>query len=188
MDKSLIQKHNFEAAKSNIEEFSKNLPANPSFQRVEVDGGLFGWGDHKVTGYEMNKFMGSVQDKLIDVNSSLRGIIGEFKEVYKALDALDNEYISGILKSIEEAEDASNQALSAQKDVDVTVRNLKKTVEGLIHLKESVSELSESVDDLQKQKRIEDKVMRRNKTCFIVSIVAIVITLVNVALLFSKIL
>lgn len=188
MDKSLIQKHNFEIAKSNIEEFSKKLPANPSFRRVDENGWFLGFTEHNVTGNEMNRFIGEVQSKLIDVNNTLRGAIGEFKEVYNALDALDNEYISGILKSIEEAENASNQALSAQKDVDVTVRNLKKTVEGLIHLKESVSELSESVDDLQKQKRIEDKVMRRNKTCFIVSIVAIVVTLVNVALLFSKIL
>lgn len=188
MDKSLIQTHNFEVAKSNIEEFSKKLPANPSFRRVDENGWFLGFTEHNVTGYEMNRFIGEVQSKLIDVNNTLRGAIGEFKEVYNALDALDKEYISGILKSVEEAETASDQALRAQKGLEVTVSNLERTVVSLVKLKESVSGLSASVDDLQKQKRIEDKVVRRNKTCFIVSIIAIVITLVNVALLFSKIL
>ncbi len=104
---TLIKKHNFEVAKSNIERFSRNLPSDPSFDRVEVDGGLFGLGDHKVTGSEMNAFIGVVQNKLISVNSSLKSIIEEFKDVYNAFDYLDAEYISGIISSIESAEEAS---------------------------------------------------------------------------------
>ena len=88
MDKALIKRHNFEVSKKNIETFSKKLPSTPAFDRVEVDGGLFGWGDHKVTGTEMNNFIGKVQDKLISVNSSLKSIISEFREVYKAFDYL----------------------------------------------------------------------------------------------------
>ena len=65
MDKALIKRHNFEVSKKNIETFSNSLPSNPAFDRVEVDGGLFGWGDHKVTGTEMKKCMDKVQDKLI---------------------------------------------------------------------------------------------------------------------------
>ena len=49
MDKALIKRHNFEVSKKNIETFSNSLPSNPAFDRVEVDGGLFGLGDHKVT-------------------------------------------------------------------------------------------------------------------------------------------
>ena len=63
MDKTLIKRHNFEVSKENIEKFSKKLPSNPAFDIVEVDGGLFGWGNHKVTGTEMNNFIGKVQDK-----------------------------------------------------------------------------------------------------------------------------
>ena len=146
MNKALIKKHNFEVAKRKIEKFSKNLPSNPSFNRVEVDGGLFGWGDHKVTGSEMNNFIGVVQDKLISVNSSLRNIISEFKEVYNAFDILDKEYINGILGSVESAENASMQALKAQDDIKTTVDNLKKTVVGLVSLKMTVERIEEKVN------------------------------------------
>ena len=56
----------------------------------------------------------------------MRSIISEFKEVYKAFDYLDGEYINGIIGSIESAEEASKQALKAQSDIQNTVENLKK--------------------------------------------------------------
>lgn len=100
MNDAIIKKHNFGTAKNQIQEFSRRLPANPRFEEVEEDGGLFGWFDHNVTGKEMNKFMGKVQDKLISVNSSLRGVIKEFGEIYKALDYLDNDYINRVSSSL----------------------------------------------------------------------------------------
>ena len=146
MSKTLIKKHNFEIAKREIERFSRNLPSNPSFERVEVDGGLFGWGDHKVTGTEMNQFIGVVQNKLISVNTSLRSIIGEFKQVYNAFDFLDGEYINGIIGSVECAEEASKQALTAQADIKTTVENLKKTVIGLVDLKKTVERIENTLN------------------------------------------
>lgn len=142
---TLIKKHNFEVAKNNIERFSRNLPSDPSFDRVEVDGGLFGWGDHKVTGSEMNAFIGVVQNKLISVNSSLKSIIKEFKDVYNAFDYLDAEYINGIIGSIESAEEASKQALQAQTDIIKTVENLKKTVLELVKLKTTIERIEKTV-------------------------------------------
>ena len=148
MDKALIKRHNFEVSKKNIETFSNSLPSNPAFDRVEVDGGLFGLGDHKVTGNEMNKFIDKVQDKLISVNESLTSIISEFREVYKAYDYLDGEYIKGIIGSIESAEEASKQALKAQSDIQNTVENLKKTVLGLVDLKNSVEKIERTINKL----------------------------------------
>ena len=146
MSKALIKKHNFEIAKREIERFSRNLPSNPSFERVEVDGGLFGWGDHKVTGTEMNQFIEIVQNKLISVNTSLRSIIGEFKQVYNAFDFLDGEYINGIIGSVECAEEASKQALTAQDDIKTTVENLKKTVIGLVDLRKTVERIENTLN------------------------------------------
>lgn len=146
MNNALIQKHNFNIAKNNIERFSRNLPSNPSFSRVEVDGGFLGLGNHKVTGYEMNAFIGVVQDKLISVNSSLRSIIGEFKEVYNAFDSLDGEYINGIISSVESAEDASKQALKAQEDIKATIENLRKTVVKLASLNQTVERIEKTVN------------------------------------------
>ena len=148
MDRTLIKRHNFEIAKGKIDRFSRNLPSNPSFEHVEIDGGLFGWGDHKVTGAEMNSFIDKVQDKLISVNGYLYSIIKEFGEVYKAFDYLDGEYINGIIGSVESAEEASKQALKAQKDIHDTVENLKKTVVGLVSLKNKVEIIEKTINSL----------------------------------------
>ena len=110
MDKSLIKKHNFEEAKNKIRVFSNNLPTYPHFDRVEESGGLFNWGNHNVTGKEMNSFVSNVQDRLISVNSTLRSIVSEFRVIYNALDSLDKEYIDGILVSVEAAEKARKAA------------------------------------------------------------------------------
>ena len=181
MSQALIQKHNFEIAKGNIEKFSRNLPANPSFDRVEVDGGLFGWGDHKVTGSEMNKFIGVVQDKLISVNSSLRAIMREFKEVYNAFEFLDGEYISGIISSVESAEKASMQALKAQKDIKTTVENLKKTVVGLVDLKLAVGRIEEIVkaSNITSFDEITDKLEEKYKIKQIPSVVTNISSIQN---------
>lgn len=161
MNKVPIKKHHFEKAKGNIERFSRNLPSNPSFDRVEVEGGLFGLGDHKVTGSEMNKFIGKVQDKLISINTSLRSVISQFKEVYNAFDFLDGEYISGIISSVESAEEASKQALSAQADIKATVENLKKTVVKLGSLKNTVECLEKKIDTLFSNELSYDEITRK---------------------------
>ena len=161
MDKALIKRHNFEVSKKNIETFSNSLPSNPAFDRVEVDGGLFGLGDHKVTGNEMNNFIGKVQYKLIAVNTSLRSIISEFREVYEAFDYLDREYIDGIIGSIESAEEASKQALKAQSDIQNTVENLKKTVLGLVNLKNSVEKIERTINTLSANQLSYDDVAKK---------------------------
>lgn len=138
MDKSLIKKHNFEEAKNKIRVFSNNLPTYPHFDKVEESGGLFNWGNHNVTGKEMNTFVSKVQDRFISVNSSLRSVVSEFREIYKALDFLDKEYIDGILVSVEAAEKASQQALEAQSDIFMTIEVLQQTVKKLEEFKTSV--------------------------------------------------
>lgn len=160
MNSALIAKHDFEIAKKNIEDFSKKLPAKPSFDKVEVDGGLFGLGNHKVTGIEMNKFIGNVQNRLIDVNSSLRSIVLEFGEVYNAFDSLDSEYITGIMEAIKGAEEASNEALSAQSDIQSTVDNLKKTVSSLVDLKSRVDEFENIINMLSTSQLTYDAISR----------------------------
>ena len=139
-----INKHNFEKEKNDIEAFSKKVPSEISFTHVEVDGGLFGWGDHKVTGTEMNNFIGNVQNKLIDVNKIIRNIYIGFQDVYEVLDVLDAEYLVGITKNSESAFKASQQALKAQQDIMVTVGNLKKTVEKLCELQEVVKSANQA--------------------------------------------
>ena len=148
MDNSLIKKHNFEEAKNKIQCFSNNIPKYVYFDKVDVEGGLFGWGDHKVTGTEMNRFIGKVQDRLMSVNTKLCSIIREFREVYNALDYLDKDYIQGIIISVEASEKASEKALKAQEDIRRTIEGLRQTVNALYNLKEDVDEIKSKLNSL----------------------------------------
>lgn len=163
MDKSSIKKYNFENAKNQIKRFSEELPSAPTIDRVEVDGGLFGWGDHKVTGSEFNNRMGDVQTGFIDINTSLRTIIKAFGTVYETLHALDNEYINGIIANMEKIDKNCQQVQNAQSDIKDTqydlrntqadlkknVENLKLAVEKLSGLKNAHSELKNNVENLK---------------------------------------
>lgn len=148
MEHSEIQRHSFEEAKLKLQEFSQTLPSDIAFTTVEVDGGLFGWGNHKVTGTELNSFIGDVQEKLISVNSSLCAITREFGEVYTTFDVLDKEYISGILGSVENANAASQQAMTANTEIKKTVEHLRKTVIELSTLKGAFARIDSQVEDL----------------------------------------
>lgn len=148
MGDSIIKKHNFEQAKNQIREFTKTLPPDPYFKRVEVDGGLFNWGDHSVTGRELNEFIGTVQDRVVSMNETFRKIIREFGDVYKALDSLDNDYIKGILSSLKAAKIADDKALLAQEATDKAIERLNKAVIALKNFKESVTQ------DLSELKKI----------------------------------
>ena len=153
MSQQMIKKHNFDSAKAKIQVFSKNLPANPEFKKVE-DRGIFL--KHRVTGEELNGFISSVQSEIINTYNQLRSIIKEFGEIYKAFDSLDNEYVSGISKTAEmaketsiQAQKASEQALNASLDNNKTIKALQATVS-------LISSLKSDVELLKKTKLVND--------------------------------
>lgn len=140
MSNIVPQKHNFELAKQQIQEFSQRLPADPKFTEVATEGEWFGWlgTSHDVTGEELNTVVSEVSDSFLSINKSLKEVISEFGEVYNALEHLDSEYIAGILGSLEAAKEASEEALSAQLENAVTIEGLKRTVEALQKFKNEV--------------------------------------------------
>ena len=115
MEESSIKKYNFESAKNQIERLLEELPSAPTINKVEVDGGLFGWSDHKVTGSEFNNRISKVQTGFIDINTSLHTVIKEFGAVYEILDILDNKYISSIKTTMEDLEKTCKKVLD-EKD------------------------------------------------------------------------
>lgn len=139
MSEVVIQKHDFEVAKREIRDFAKKVPNSVSIEKVETDGGLFNWGNHKVTGEEFNSRMRSIQALMIGQNKSIKEIITKFSEIYKALDALDKDYITAIISSIEAAAKASNEAKDAQVSINRTIEALKLTVEKLKEFKHDVT-------------------------------------------------
>lgn len=128
MDELIIQKHNFELAKNKIQEYANSSPRNVILPRVKEDGGFLNWGDHKVTGTELNKCMSQVQTSLISLNDASKAIISEFKEVYNAFEALDKDYIGGIILSVNAAKQASDDAKKASNEIALTIEALKRVV------------------------------------------------------------
>lgn len=157
MNKLDIKRHSFELAKNRLKEFSEKNEAELTIDRVKTDGGFLGLGDHKVTGYELNNRLESIQGHLIDMNSTNNKTIKEFKEVYNALDALDKDYITSIIASVKAIEKTSNDVRRQQEtlkqhnnklsnqqnkldfhqvEIDKNVDNMKKIVTTLKAFKE----------------------------------------------------
>ena len=101
------RRHNFDLAKNRLKEFSAKTEAELAIDRVRTDGDFFGWGDHKVTGYELNRRLETIQKHFIAVNTTNNKVIKEFREVYNALDALDRDYIASIVANVRAIEKTS---------------------------------------------------------------------------------
>ena len=51
-------------------EFSEKKEAEFAIDKVRTDGGFLGLGNHKVTGYELNDRIETIQNHLIDINTT----------------------------------------------------------------------------------------------------------------------
>lgn len=149
----------FENAKKYIQAFANRNTADFGLATVPSSGGLFGLGDHKVTGDELNNVTSQVQGHLVKINGVTTDLIKEFGQVYTALESLDREYIPAILSAVKGAEIASNQAKDAaeharvaQEDIRKTVKEQKKIIKVLEDHKAKLDRLKhlENVDEIWK--------------------------------------
>lgn len=108
MNEIAIKRHSFDLAKNRLKEFSEKTEAELEIDKVRIDGGFLGLGDHKVTGYELNRRLETIQGHFIAVNTTNNKTIKEFREVYNALDALDKDYITSIVANVKAIEKTSN--------------------------------------------------------------------------------
>ena len=139
MNEIEIKKHDFEEAKKRIGEFKLSKNGN-SFERVK-EKSFWGCFNHDVTGSEMNQHIDKLQNAFIGVNKYIYDIVKEFKEIYNALDALDKEYINGIIKSLEKAQ----KAITENND---TVKNLEETVNYLLKIEENIEVFKQDIANL----------------------------------------
>ena len=152
MDKFIIKTRKFDEAKKQLKNFSLTKHDELKLDKVDVSGGLFDWFNHKVTGEELNDVIKQVQNNLMKSNSLHKKFIEEFGQVYNALEALDKEYIQGILISIKAAEEASKEAKKAQKEINKSINVQTQTIEVLKKFKEKLDKYEhlEKVDDVWK--------------------------------------
>lgn len=146
-----IQKEIFEKEKNKLKEFAKKEATTTELSDFRTFGdGLFGFGSHKVTGVEANNLVEELQSCFIEINERERKVIKEFEQVYKTFEALDKNYIEGILIGVKSAEQASKEAKNAQKDVNDTINALQLTIDKLREFKDEVNKYKhlKDIDDL----------------------------------------
>jgi hypothetical protein len=142
----VIKKHDFQVAKNTIKKYTEQSRDDIALSRVPTDGGLFNLGNHKVTGEELNKITSQIQDYLISINNLSQGIIDEFGEVYKAFEALDKDYISGIVLAIKSAEAVSKDEQKDRADIKKLVSQHSQSVEVLKKFKDKIDKLEHLTD------------------------------------------
>ena len=167
MANDIIKKHNFELAKNRIKFRASQLPSSVSLESFQTYGSVLRFTSHKVTGKEINdNLVYPLQKKLIDQNNHIRNLYNAADEVYKALDLLDKEYVSGIegtaeaaalasdqalaasknaQKASNQALDASSQALDASKKATTAQADIKRTIEALQTTVRILKEFKEKV-------------------------------------------
>lgn len=142
-----IKRHRFDLAKNRLKEFSEKTEAELEIDKVQIDGGFLGLGDHKVTGYELNRRLETIQENFIAVNTTNNKVIREFREVYNALDVLDKDCITSIVANVKAIEKTSN-------DVRVQQETLKQHNEKLANQQSELDvhqvEIEKNVENISK--------------------------------------
>lgn len=152
-DKAIIVKRqNFDTAMKSIKDFSDQATEHEPLARVSYSEGLFDLFDHKVTGSELNRVVSQVEDQLVDLKNYNLGFLDLITNIYKALDALDQEHISGILIAANAAKVASDKATKNVEAIEKIVKVLKEfkdKLEKLEHLMD-VDKAWKLLDEQQK--------------------------------------
>lgn len=147
MNEIAVKRHSFDVAKNRLKEFSEKTEAELEIDKVRTDGGFLGLGDHKVTGYELNRRLETIQEHFIAVNTTNNKVIKEFREVYNALDVLDKDYITSIIANVKAIEKTSN-------DIRVQQGTLKQHTEKLTNQQNKLDahqvEIEKSVANISK--------------------------------------
>lgn len=142
-----ISNHDFNAAKEQLKKFAEQDVEELKFDKVRTHEDFFRleWFEHGVTGKEFNSLVEKIQKYFAKVYDRDQNLIEEFGEVYKALEALDKDYIQAILTSVSAIKKTNEKILIEQERIDQTIEKQKATLIALKQFKESVSnQLSEN--------------------------------------------
>lgn len=161
----LIETHTFEHAKESLIDLFNEADQVVSLSAVATEGfiPLF---DHNVTGRELNRVIGQLEDTFISLNSRHERVTAELWQVYLALEALDDDYISAIVQNMNSIEKTSSDAKKiAEKTqehshkLEKTIETQKKTIEALVKLKDDLQLFHEENAQLKCEKaKIEEEI------------------------------
>lgn len=146
-----VSNHDFNAAKEQLKKFAEQDVEELKFDKVRTHEDFFGveWAEHGVTGKEFNSLVEKVQKYFSKVYDRDQNLIEEFGEVYKALEALDKDYIQAILTSVSAIKKTNEKILIEQARIDQTIEKQKATLIALKQFKENVSNQLSEIDSSQ---------------------------------------
>lgn len=146
-----VSNHDFNAAKEQLKKFTEQDVEELKFDKVRTHEDIFGieWSEHGVTGKELNSLIEKLQKYFSKVYDRDQNLIEEFGEVYKALEALDKDYIQAILTSVSAIKKTNEKILIEQERIDQTIEKQKATLIALKQFKESVSNQLSEIDSSQ---------------------------------------
>ena len=143
-----ISNHDFNAAKEQLKKFAEQDVKELKFDKVRTHEDIFGleWAEHGVTGKELNSLIEKLQKYFSNVYDRDQNLIKEFGEVYKALEALDKDYIQAILTSVSAIKKTNEKILIEQERIDKSIDKQTATLVALKQFKEKVSAQLSGID------------------------------------------
>ena len=143
-----ISNHDFNAAKEQLKKFAEQDVKELKFDKVRTHEDIFGleWAEHGVTGKELNSLIEKLQNYFSNVYDRDQKLIKEFGEVYKALEALDKDYIQAILTSVSAIKKTNEKILIEQERIDKSIDKQTATLIALKQFKEKVSAQLSEID------------------------------------------
>lgn len=143
-----ISNHDFNAAKEQLKKFAEQDVKEIKFDKVRTHEDIFGleWAEHGVTGKELNSLIEKLQKYFSNVYDRDQNLIKEFGEVYKALEALDKDYIQAILTSVSAIKKTNEKILIEQERIDKSIDKQTATLVALKQFKEKVSAQLSEID------------------------------------------
>lgn len=151
-----ISKHDFNEAKEHLKEFAEQSQDELYFDKVRTHDDFFGFefAEHGVTGNEFNTLVEQIQNYISKFYDNQQTFIEEFGQVYKALEALDKDYIQAILSSVAAIEHTNKKILKEQARIDKTIEKQKLTLEALKQFKEKFNEEKSKNSIVENEERL----------------------------------
>ena len=164
-----IRKHDFDEAKEHLKEFAEQSQDELYFDKVRTHEDFFGFefAEHGVTGKEFNTLVEQTQNYISKFYDNQQKLIEEFGQVYKALEALDKDYIQAILSSVAAIEITNKKILKEQARIEKTIENQKATLVALKQFKEKFNEdnMKDLIEEHEERiSKIDDRIVSLENT------------------------
>ena len=164
-----ISQHDFDEAKEHLKEFAEQSQDELYFDKVKTHNDFFGFefAEHGVNGREFNTLVEQTQNYISKFYDNQQKLIEEFGQVYKALEALDKDYIQAILSSVAAIEITNKKILKEQTRIEKTIENQKATLLALKHFKEKFNEdnMKDLIEEHEERiSKIDDRIVSLENT------------------------